>query len=809
MKMNWQNIKLIILLFLLLFDYGSINGQKIIVSGYIYDKDSQENLINANVYDAETNKGASTNNYGYFSITLLKPSILQISYIGYVEKKIHILNDTILNIGLESDNSIEEVIITAEKSQKNNLIPGKIKLSSLEIENLPSLLGEKDIIKSLQLLPGIEMGKEGKSGLYVRGGDYGQNLILLDNVPVYNVNHLFNFFSVFTPESINSIDVYKGGFPASYSGRLSSIVDIRLKEGNMIKHKVDLTIGTLSAKAIVEGPIKKEKSSYILSFRRTYPDLLITPFLSYVDENDTTKTTNKIKYHFYDFSGKYNTILNSKNRLFFSVYSGQDKLKLNSQETQKVESSIVDELRRTDYDNSWSNFTFSSRWNHVFNSALFSNTTLYFSDYRFNVEQYSTELFAIAQDSLGLDYRNLNFSGIQDFGLKYNIDIQLTERHFLNAGYNGIYHNYTPVKMSEKYSINDSTAYNNNISSKIKALEQSFYIEDRYVIKNNFEATLGFNGLLYLANSKVYFIPQPRLVLSYSLEKSVIKAAVSRMAQVSQLLVNASDIMPVDLWMPSTENLKPSTSMIYEFGWYKNLKNNFSLSVEGYYKDMKGLIYYKNGESFLSLDGNWDEKLVSGQGISYGIESLLKKSDKKNTFNASYILSWNTRFFEELNQGKSFPFSYDSRHRLKIIFNHSFNTKIKGSVSWVYFSGIPITLSNSYYSGDILYVHKDFQDLLTAMFSDGETYRPENVLYYRSINNYRLPAYHRLDLGISLNKEKPHGNRTWSFSIYNIYARNNPFVIYKYINNQGKVGYKNFSVFQFVPSISYKFIINE
>lgn len=787
-------------------------GQSIIISGFVLDAESQEKLVNATIYDQNSGKGTVSNSYGFFSFQSESHIDLVISYVGYKELDIKVYNDTTLTIALESDNMIDEVSVTHKRDQFHESSPGKISISSKEIEKLPTFLGEKDVIKSLQLMPGIEMGEEGNSGMYVRGGDRGQNLILLDGVTVYNVNHLFGFFSVFTPEAINSIDVYKGGFPARYSGRLSSVMDISMKEGNMKKYKTDLTIGTISSKILVEGPIVKGKSSFLFAGRRTYADVFLSPFLTTKYKIDNRFITSKVGYHFYDANAKLNFQVSSKDRIYLSLYSGKDKLRLHSKEEPFAESasSSMRSVEETNFDNSWGNITAALRWNRLITPSIFANTTLYFSDYRYLVDQQSNGVGINPPDTISYFMATTNASGIRDFGVKMDLDILSFSNHHIKTGFSSVFHQFNPVDVYNSYSQSDVVLQEEDYGSSLGAFEGNLYCEDQIKIGDKLVVNTGINSMLYLTKEQNYLSVQPRFSLRYQYTPvASFKGAYSRMAQPTHLLVNSSDVLLVDLWMPSTGVIKPAVSDIIEFGWYREIKSMYKLSFEAYYKKMDNLIHYHNGESFITLEGEWTEKVTTGTGESYGLESLIAKNTGNTTGWFSYTLSWNNRQFSTLNNGQSFPFKYDSRHRFKLAIMHNINKSIDASFSWVYFSGSPITLSSSYYRGDVLYIGEGFQNLLTGMFSDqAETLRPERIQYYSSINNYRLPDYHRMDVGISFSKQKKRGKRIWNISIYNLYGRNNPSVISKHITSEGEVVYKSFVMFRFVPSISYRFIFN-
>ncbi len=805
-------------------------AQKIQISGFVKDKESGEGLVNAHIVEKDTRKGTISNPYGFFSLNVNGSEInLNISYVGYKTKLLHLelLQDTTVQILLETANELEEVEVSTNINNANSLkrTTGNLFLTGKELETIPGLFGERDILKSLQLMPGIQQGREGTSGIFVRGGDRGQNLILLDGVPVYNVNHLWGIFSVFTPEAVKSVDVYKGGFPARYGGRLSSVIDIRLKEGNLNNTKYDFTIGTIAAKALLEGPITKGKSSYLISARRTYADLFYTPIkrlFVYHDKETTVKNWNG--YYFYDVNAKANFILSETDRIYFSAYTGGDHLYVREkmENTLKVSSGSEEYqehiIYTNDFSNSWGNFTASVRWNKIINPKFFANTTLTYATYKYRFgNDYITKETSI-YDTTRFDESFLNFSGITNLGAAVDLDYYFSPGYSLKFGTKALFNFYLPGKYENSYQLDGEEQIRKVLFGKeIRTNQFSVYAENHVKVTDKISANLGINSLLYTGEGFSRFSLQPRILLNFALTRDwSLKSGYSKMTQPLHLLVNNGASYPVDIWVPAVKAFNPAVSHQVEFGAYYSKGRIWELSTEIYWKNMDGVLNYRNGESFFYLNENWENKVTRGKGYSYGLETLLKKSRGKNTGWIGYNLSWAFRQFDDLNNGKAFPFRYDTRHRLNIVLVRQLKDNIDVSVSWVFATGNPVTLSETAYDGEEIYKYvRDGGTLEDYLHIYNPPRAPGKAVYYSGLNNYRPPAYHRLNVGMNFTKEKKFGQRVWNISIYNLYNRNNPFFLTYKIHDEafhtpenGVGEYKNFSFFGFLPSVSYRLIID-
>ena len=786
------------------------------ISGYMKDSLSTENLIGATVYNRDDFSGTSTNQYGFYSLTLPAGKInLVYSYVGYGKQEVgfDLRKDTVINVWLEGSAHLQEVIVTASKTER---IQERTQMSTLnvpvaQIKSLPAFLGEVDLMKVLQLMPGIQSGGEGTSGLYVRGGGPDQNLILLDGVPVYNVSHLFGFFSVFNADAVNSMEVFKGGFPARYGGRVSSVIDINMKEGNMQKFHGEGAVGLISAKLTLEGPIQKDKTSFILSGRRTYVDLLAKPVLAIRNKQNPG---DKIYagYYFYDLTAKINHRFSAKDRIYLSAYMGDDNFYV---DTEYDKSYFTDpdypfpySMSKSKANLKWGNITSSFRWNHVFTNKLFGNTMLTYSRYRFNVgnKQWETlyEPEDWSQDPVQYkqidSYSSVKYqSGIQDWSGKITFDYLPSPDHYIRFGANAIYHTFDPGVMATR----SDTVQTEIGGKKIHAFEYSAYAEDDIRLTDRLKTNIGVHWSGFSVRGKFYSVWQPRVSARYLLTDQLsLKAAYSRMAQYVHLLTNSNIGLPTDLWVPTTEHLRPQMSDQVALGLAQNFREDYEISLEGYYKTMKNVLEYREGSSFYDNYDNWEQKILQGNGRSYGLEFFAQKKTGSFTGWVGYTLSWTDRQFDEINNGMRFPYKYDRRHDLSLALMKRFGQKIELSGTWVFGTGNCITIPTGIYNKPnplpVDEISLDYYD----------------YMQYGERNGYRMAAYHRLDLSISFIRKKKWGERRWVIGLYNAYSRKNPFFIdlnsqWKYVESEQthykKYEYKQYSLFPVIPSVSYQF----
>ena len=771
-----------------------VQHKKFTISGYVKDGSSGEVLIGANVYDKRTFYGTTSNNFGFYSLTLPAGGItFNSSYIGYEKFKssFSLTRDTFIIINMHPRAELNEVSVLGLRipSEIESTSTGRIDVPMHQIRNMPVFLGEVDVMKSIQLLPGIQSGGEGFSGLFVRGGGPDQNLILLDDVPVYNVGHLLGFFSIFNADAINKVSIVKGGFPARYGGRLSSVVEIRTYDGDAKKINGSASIGILSSRVSLNGPILKDKLLYSLSFRRTYFDLISAPFQWNKEE--------KNKYFFFDLNGKLSYYLSDKDKFYLSAYWGKDEytVKYNYQEITNYRESEEDVKTINDTRSSgWGNLILSGRWNHIFGKKLFSNVTAIVSDYRFYISQTQNYMLGERWNYIYQRY----FSGIRDFGVKVDFDYLPISKHYVRFGGSYTQHLFYPgidVVMSD---INDispiDTTYGGTYLTRPEA---HLYLEDDFNVFKRLKVNLGVHFSTFFSESNSYFSIEPRLLGRLLLSSKVsLKGSYSEMTQYVHLLRTANVALPTDMWLPVSDNVKPMRARQSSVGVEWSVMKDLFLSVEGYHKRLEDILDIKAESSFFDYSLNWEDMLVAGSGVSDGIEILLHKKSGSLSGWFGYTYSETYNKFDELNNGKRFPASTDRRHDISMFLSYQFNKRIDGGITWSYGSGTPISLpSDKYYA----------PQLPTAQYEEATGY---NMLISER-NGYRMPNFHRMDIGFNFKKKKKWGMRIWSTGIINVYGHQNPFFLYFDDNRNEETGdfywsLKQFSMFPFpLPYVRY------
>ncbi len=772
-------LKLILIPFFILnWTTAAAQEKKHSLSGYVRDAATGEELPAATIYIPSLKTGCITNNYGFYSISLPPAKYhVKVSYVGYntVEFDADLHNDVNKDIELkEIVNSIQTVEIKAENDEAAESITKSMSVTELsmkEIKKIPVLFGETDVLKGLQLLPGVQSSGDGNSGFYVRGGGIDQNLVLLDEAPVYNASHLLGFFSVFNPDAIKNVTLYKGGIPANFGGRLSSVVDVRMKEGNMNRFNVSGGIGLISSKIAVEGPIKKQESSFIFSGRRTYGDL----FLPLLDDPDIKNT----RLYFYDLNLKANYRFSDKDRLYLSGYYGTDHFKY-------TENFLLD----------WGNLTLTLRWNHLFNNKLFANTSFITSNYNYFVR-------------LGSGANRFSIQSLlTDYQLKSDFHYYRKPEQTIRFGVDIIYHGFSTGNIQ---SGEDAGPLPQNELSKNNALEAAFYIMNETRRFGNFYFTSGlrasffgllgeedvflYDGYLNITDTlhfdkgsfvKTYGNLEPRFSVRYKInETSSLKLSACRTVQYLHLLSNATSAKPTDLWIPSSYHIKPQYARQYALGYYKNLfNNNFQTSVEIYYKRMFNQIEYRNNANLL-FNPDIESQVVFGEGYSYGAEFFVKYSSEKWMWWISYTLSKTMKTFPDINGGKSFPAKQDQPNNISVVLQYSPSKRWSFSADWVYNTGAAATFPGGKY------------------YLDGSVFN-----LYTERNGYRMPDYHRLDISATWTFEKKKKfNSELVFSIYNVYNRANAYSIEFRPDEQNpeKMEAVQLSLFKMVPSVSYHF----
>jgi len=748
-----------------------------VLSGTISDESTGENLPAATVVVMEIpGTGTISNSYGFYSLSLPGGKYhIRFQFVGYESKMVETELNKNIHLDLELTRATYElgnVVVRGQRADRNvaSLEMGTIQLIPEQIESIPVIFGEQDILKIIQLTPGVKPAGEGNSGFFVRGGGIDQNLILLDEAPVYSAAHLLGFFSVFNSEAIKNASLLKGSIPAEYGGRASSVLDIRMKEGNLKNFGVTGNLGLISSNLTVEGPLVREKSSFILSGRRTYADL----FLNFSGDEDVRNT----HLFFYDLNLKTNHKLNDRNRIYLSGYLGRD-----------------DFGYKNEFGFDWGSITGTLRWNHIFNDRLFSNTSLIFSNYSYDIN---------IMQNLDVSIR----SEIKDINLKQDFSFYPNPFNTVNFGWNAISHTIVPGEIT----VIEGAGFipPENISRR-RALEWAAYISNSqrltpalslyYGLRLSAFSNLGPGEFYEFDDSgellrttetekgKVFKTQgglEPRIALNYMLNsQSSVKASYNRMYQFLHLLTNTTTTTPVDLWLPSSNNVKPQISEQVSLGYFRNFSDNdFETSLEVYYKDLKNQIDYKNGAD-LVFNSTVESELVFGRGWAYGAELMLKRNAGRLNGWLSYTWSKTMRQFDEISNGNPFPARHDRTHDISVVGLYDISRKLKVSATWIFYTGNAVTFPGGKYE------------------IDGKT-----IAYYTERNGYRMPDYHRLDLGLVwLRKKTDRFESSWNFSVYNAYARENAYFIdfRTKENNPSETEAVQVSLFRAIPSVSYRF----
>ncbi|WP_036602472.1 TonB-dependent receptor [Olivibacter sitiensis] len=769
MKLTWL---LIPIFFISIHSYAQ---NKVTLSGTVRSKSKGETIIGATV-SVDGKFSTKTNEYGFFSLQIPAGTYqLVVSYVSFTtySDTIRASGDVVLHVRLDdAAQALDEVVISS--SQERSLGTPQMGVEQVdlqEVKHVPVLMGERDVLKVIQLLPGIKPAGDGNSGMFVRGGGADQNLILLDEATVYNASHLLGFFSTFNSDAIKDMTVYKGGMPAQYGGRLSSVLDVKMNDGNNQDFNVSGGLGLISAKLNVEGPIQKDKSSFLVSGRRTYFDMFL--------KLSSDSSINNNQLYFYDLNAKLNFHLGDKDHLYFSGYLGKDRLG-------------VGDVFGLD----WGNTTGTLRWNHIFNSRLFSNTSMIYSNYDYNIGINS-----------GTNKFNI-YSSIEDYQLKQEFQWNAGNRNNVRFGLNSTYHTIRPgeVVANEESSVNDI------FMQKRYSWENALFATDTWKASDKLQLTYGLRlsafsilgeGDFYDVDGegrvidtmrydrgefvKTYLNLEPRLAASYQMnDYSSVKGSYVRNTQNLHLIANSTAASPTDKWIASTNVVKPEVSDQFALGYYRNLAGNrYELNVETYYKTMQNQIDYRDGADVYNGNNAIETELLYGKGRAYGIEWLLRKKSGRLSGWISYTLSKTERQIDGINNGEWYNARQDRTHDIAIVAMYQLNKKWTLSANWVYYTGDAITFPAGKY-----------------IIDDQTTY------YYTQRNGYRMPDYHRLDLGATWQlKQKKRWSSELSFSLYNAYGRENAYVIefQDSKDDPNRTVANQISLFRFIPSVSYNF----
>lgn len=768
-------------------------------SGYVQDAVSGEKLPGATIYSPALKQGTTTNQYGFFSLTTVKDTnSLVVSYIGYdpVLLPVDGQGNKIIIVPLQPVGSLKEVIVSAVEENKlqDQTQMSKVNLPLAAVQSMPKLLGEADVMRTMQSMPGVSGGMDGAGGLHVRGGSPDQNLILMDGTLVFNFSHFFGVYSLLNAEVVKSADLYKGAFPARFGGRLSSVVDIALKDGDMRHYHGDVSIGMISAKFNLEGPIVKDKTSFIISARRSYPDLIYN--LAFRTDEDFGKE-GTFRAFFYDINAKVNHIFSAKDRLYLSLYKGEDNLLVkqvpdDSTRTPGVGGKVTESSK---FRLGWGNTIGALRWNHIYGTQLFSNVSVNYSQYSFLTGygfKYSMPATGESSDQYGK-----YFSRMENVGGKIDFDYRPGPNHSFRFGAAVTAHYFRPGtsdfedKKSPVKPLDTS-----GLGMSIPGVEMLLYAEDDWHLLPNLFVNLGVHASGFFVERRFYKSLQPRLGLRYMLPRNwAVKVAYTHMNQYIHLLSNNGPSLPTDIWVPSTQRVAPMYSRQVAAGLAKTSTNmKFEFSLEGYFKSMYNMIEYTNTNTLVNQDvARWDENVTIGKGWSYGGEMLVKKQRGTTTGWVGYTLAWSTRRFPGINNGNIFPYKYDHRHDVEVILTQKLGKRWEVSASWHYTSGAPLTLPVSSYHG-----------VGTSSPWDPGNNTNDPLDRYDGRYNYRTKDVHRLDLSITYSKQKKYWRKSWNLSIYNVYNQKNPFIYYMKRDEEQKQRYlSNVTVMPILPSLTY------
>lgn len=772
------------------------------ISGFVRDSASYESLISATVVDRISRKGSVSNNYGFFSITLPPGKVeLSSSYVGYQPCSVafELRRDTMIDLSLKPVGVIDEVVVSgiSPRSEVLNSRIGVSDISARRVKSLPALLGEADVVKTLQRLPGTTVGTEGMSGLFVRGGDGDDNLFLLDGNPIYHTDHVLGFFSAFNPDAVKNATFYKGSFPAEYGGRLSSVVDVRTNEGNRKEYHGNISAGLLAVRANLEGPLIKNRSSFNVSVRRTWMELITWPALTAASKDADTKL--KGGYHFYDMNAKVDYSFTDRSRAYLSFYMGSD-----SYRTGEEAKDIHGEDR--DFRWRWGNLVGSVGWNYLINRKLFATFTGGYTRYRSHIIQKRNTFVSFPDIGGQVYFQEGHYrSAMEDVSLRAFFDYRPSVDHRLRMGGDYLFHVFRPEQSHMRSWYKDSVITQKNSTvfshSLIHGHEVSAYAEDEMLLTDRLRVNAGLRFTLFHVQEKTYQSFQPRLSARYLLGRRVsAKISYTKMNQYIHRLSNSYISQPTDIWVPVTGDIRPMNAHQVTAGLFWHYRG-LDFSAEGYYKRMNNLVEYRDNAPSLPSFTGWEGRVGVGKGRSYGMELMVQK--KAGRFNgwAGYTLSWSDRWFPDgtVNKGRRFPSRYDNRHKIDVVASYRLSKKVELTAAWMYKSGNHVTIQDIRYH---------------ALFDPGENGTDRASLWTEganasSRNNYQLSPYHRLDLGVNFYRYKKKGRMgVWNLSLCNAYLKPNPFTVRPLVyqtENTRKVVLEQTILFLFVPSLSYTY----
>lgn len=774
-----------IIIVALLSHFNIAAGQSWTISGYVEDASSGERLQSVAVGDPALSVGTVSNRYGFYSLTVRIDSLtLLFSHVGYESASypLILVADTTIDAAL-APRTIELAGVEVTAHQDGPVQPGWHEVSLEQVKTLPVLLGEVDIQKTLQLLPGVQGGVEGSSGMHVRGGRLGQNLILLDGLPLYNPNHLFGFLSAFNAGAMKHVELIKGGFPARYGGRISSVLNLTMKEGNLKEFAGEASIGILSSQVTLEGPLKKDRASFLLAARRTY----IEPLLVLARMFQKEPPVERSRYFFHDANLKANYILSRRDRLYVSAYTGQDGWRSRQDlPNEKAERDRID----------WFGHLASFRWNRILGSRTFANTLIGITNYRFEQRFNDVEEITSGRGDYEDVYEGAYFSTIRDLTAKTDIEYLPNPRHYIRFGLEGTLHRFIPGAVETALDVPGQplVRIDRKPVGTIRSQELALYAEDDLDIPGFLQLNPGLRFSIYFVEGRTYRSFEPRLSVRRGVTRqTMLHASYTAMQQYVHLLQgNGFDGLTVDLWLPIAAGARPQRAHQVAAGaTHAFPEAGYDVSLEGYYKWVTGLIQYKGGVPAIeSAYGEWPDLVESGDGLSYGVEVLVRKTQGHLTGWVAYTLARTTRKFDNLNGGKSFPDRYDRRHDIAVVVQHRLTPTIDISANWVFGSGYAIWLPDAQYPG--WRAQNSFNTNLTPF-----------VYHYGPRNASRLPAYHRLDLSVRFRKGTRWGEQAFVAGAYNAYNKKNPFRVEIADRTANPGLLRQITLFPLLPSLAY------
>lgn len=780
------------------------------VSGTITDQSTGETLIGATVLDTRSGKGTITNSNGRYTLTLKgNEALLRITYVGYepIYDTVPLTGNPSRNYNLRPSITLNEVVITAERiNSRESSQMSALEMPVEQLKAVPVLFGEADIIKAIQLLPGVQSGNEGTGGMYVRGGGPDQNLFLLDGIPLYNVNHLGGFFSAFNADAVKNVTLFKGSFPARFGGRLSSVLDVTTNNGNDKHIHGNVSLGAISAKFNLEGPIIKEKTTFCLSARRTYADFLMRPLIRKLATDVDGKTKLSAGYYFYDANAKLTHKFSDRSRLHATFYMGNDDVYTRL----RTESSLAED-QYLDYTNNWGNIVGGLRWNYVINPKLFMNLSLSYTQYTNTMNVGIEKIAQITPDSVQNSTITGNYlSRIQDLTTRLDFSYTPLPEHNIQFGSYYTRHRIIPsvatgsvdyydqIQMTEPWKIEANLRDDTTHANELVA-----FAEDDWSINDIFKVNAGLHFSAFEVENIFYPSLQPRISGRALLGENLsVKLGYAYMSQYMHLLSTTSVSLPTDLWVPSTKRIKPMTAQQVAAGINYTIPMIVDLSVEGYYKHMNNIIEYRDGVTTFGSTAGWEDLVCIGDGWTYGVEFLAQRTFGRLTGWLAYTWSRTTHLFnrpgQELNNGNPFPAKYDRRHDFSIVLTYKFTDWCDASATWVFCSGNTATLAMQKYP-----VASDDPDAY-----DGNSNLSNTLSYVSSRNNFRMPNYHRADISVNFHRKFKRKNchRTINVSVYNLYNKQNPYITYtssQYSYQGYSKALMQLSIFPILPSVAY------